>query len=193
MEKIKTKCGCETLHKCAEDLKWNCVKEEFADPYEHYFEPEVCVESCKDSMYSITPTSSAMNEAPTCGKWLGRMKQKCQQNKDAMEMKQSGLCDDLYNINCDMETLKMIYANDTFVEEFASGNLISLNIYTNQYWIPIHHTYYVKPVKTLIVGIMINLVVFFGFSLFSFSEIFHFAFCYRGGGCFCRSLCKNVH
>ena len=185
MEKIKTKCGYETLQKC--------VKEEFADPYEHYFEPKVCVESCKDSMYSISPTSSPMNEAPKCGKWSEQIKHKCQQNKDAMETKQSGLCDDLDNINCDMKTSEMIYANATIVKEFAKENLISMNIFSDQYWLAIHHTYYVKPVKTLINGIIINLVVFFGFSLFSFSELFQFAFCYRGGGCFCRSLCKNMH
>ena len=191
MESIKTKCKCDSLEKCNSADNWKCVSSEFSDPYDKYLEPTQCKDACFTHFHTAEPNSMNMIKDPMCGEWLSVLKNQCTTNQANIESGYSGLCSASSSLTCDSANSADSYSNAPIVKQFAKDKLISMNFYMETYYMEAIYTYFVKDLKSLIDGILLNLVIFFGVSIMSFPELLYYSFCSRGGGCCCKPILQN--
>lgn len=193
MEEIKTTCQCQSLKDCNQNQdKWNCARDQFRDPYRNYSSPIQCMEQCKDFNYKVEGLNSMdlKQELKLCQNWFTiALKKQCLNNQSLIENGFANLCTQVQSVNCLNENPN--YDNKDILKSFVQDKMISLNVFIEDYYIATHYVYFTTSLKNLIDGILLNLVVFFGFSIMSFPELLYYAFCSRGGGCICKPILHN--
>ncbi len=188
---MKETCQCDSLTNCAKTSQdWDCARQLYRNPYDKYSKPDQCKESCSDVSYEIKALDlvKTNNEPQLCLSWFNGLQEKCA--SEGLSGIWIGLCNEVQTIDCSQaDTIN--YDNKEALKLYVQSNLIGLNVFAEEYYMQVIYFFWTTKLTDLINGILLNLVVFFGFSLLSIPEILYYTFCSRGGGCVCKAVVQN--
>ena len=139
--------------------------------------------------------SGPMSKEPKlCQNWLTQaLKSKCDESSTFESSTYSGLCSQVNTAvtGCQADTPDTSYTNKATLQQFAKENLVSINLYLDSPWMKTNYFYWIMDLAKLFEGIMITLMIYFGYSFMSLPELLYFGFCSRGGGCVCKPIMES--
>mgnify|MGYP001165682825 FL=1 len=139
--------------------------------------------------------SGPMSKDPKlCQNWLTKaLKSKCDESSTFESSTYSGLCSQVNTAvtGCQADTPDTSYTNKATLQQFAKENLVSLNLYLDSPWMKTNYFYWIMDIGKFLEGIMITLMIYFGYSFMSLPELLYFGFCSRGGGCVCKPVMES--
>ena len=196
MEKIKSECDCSKLADCNDDTKWTCASKILQEPIEYTKKPQhKCTFSCKSINYEDVINSGSMSKEPQlCQNWLTKtLKSKCDESSSFESSSYSGLCSQVQSAEsgCKADTPDTSYTNKAVLQKFAKEKLVSMNLYLDSPWMKTNYFHFIMNLSTFLEGIMITLMIYFGYSMMSLPELIYYTFCSRGGGCICKPVMES--
>jgi hypothetical protein len=189
MDAIKTTCNCDKLVNCSSTEQWTCASKILMDPFTKRDTPLDCRSACETDAYEAKISSAKLMKDPKlCGNWLTALKAVCTSSQSTVETGYGSLCSQANAVSCPADT---IFTNRPVLQTFAKEKLVSMNLYSKDFYMAVHWTYFVNTFAGLVAKIGGILVVYLGFSFMSIPELLYFCFCSRGGGCICSPILKN--